>query len=103
MDVLAAALDAEIRTERVHDPLGRPITASFALLRGGETAIVEMAQASGLARVAQDERDAWAASTYGTGEMIAAATRTGACRAAGVSVFRATPSSANRRAATPPR
>jgi glycerate kinase len=78
MDLLAAALDAEIRMERVHDPLGRPITVSFALLRGGETAIVEMAQASGLARVAQDERDAWAASTYGTGELIAAAARTGA-------------------------
>jgi glycerate kinase len=78
MDVLAATLDAEIRMEHVLDPLGRPITASFALLRGGEIAIVEMAQASGLARVAQDERDAWAASTYGTGELIAAAARTGA-------------------------
>jgi glycerate kinase len=78
MEVLAAALGAEIRTERVHDPLGRPITASFALLENGETAIVEMAQASGLARVAPDERDAWAASTYGTGELIAAAARAGA-------------------------
>jgi glycerate kinase len=73
MEVLAAALGAEVRTERVHDPLGRPITASFALLPG-----VEMAQASGLARVAADERDAWAASTYGTGELIAAAARAGA-------------------------
>ena len=78
MEVLAAALGAEIRTERVHDPLGRPITASFALLESGGTAIVEMAQASGLARVAPNERDAWAASTYGTGELVAAAARAGA-------------------------
>jgi glycerate kinase len=78
MEVLAQALDAEIRTERVRDPLGRPVDASFALLPGGETAIVEMAQASGLARIAPAERDAWAASTYGTGELIAAAAQAGA-------------------------
>jgi glycerate 2-kinase len=78
MEVLAGALGAELRTARVHDPLGRPITASFALLAGAATAIVEMAQASGLARVAPDERDAWAASTYGTGELVAAAARAGA-------------------------
>jgi glycerate 2-kinase len=78
MEVLARALGAEIRRERVRDPLGRPITGSFALLEGKETAIVEMAQASGLVRVAPEELDAWAASTYGTGELIAAAARVGA-------------------------
>jgi glycerate 2-kinase len=78
MEVLAAALGAEIRTARVSDPLGRNVTASFALLPDGETAIVEMAQASGLARVESAERDAEAASTYGTGELIAAAARAGA-------------------------
>jgi glycerate 2-kinase len=80
MNVLAAALGAEIRMERVRDPLGRPVTGSFAVLPGGATAIVEMAQASGLARVAPAERDAWAASTYGSGELIAAAARAGACK-----------------------
>ncbi|MDP1849765.1 MAG: glycerate kinase [Solirubrobacteraceae bacterium] len=44
----------------------------------GATAIVEMAQASGLARVAPPERDAWRASTTGTGELIVAAAATGA-------------------------
>jgi glycerate 2-kinase len=43
-----------------------------------ETAIVEMAQASGLALVAEDERDAWAASTRGTGELVLAAVGAGA-------------------------
>ena len=37
-----------------------------------------MATASGLGLVDEDERDAWAASTYGTGELIAAAAEAGA-------------------------
>jgi glycerate 2-kinase len=42
------------------------------------TAIVETAAASGLALVAERDRDAWAASSYGTGELIADAARRGA-------------------------
>jgi glycerate kinase len=78
MDVLVTALGGELRTAEVSDPLGRPVEASFALLHGGRTAVVEAAQASGLWRVAERERDAWAASTRGTGELIAAAARAGA-------------------------
>jgi glycerate kinase len=78
MDALTSVLEADVRTATVTDPLGRPITARFALLDDGATAIVEMAQASGLALVAEDERDAWAASTRGTGELIAAAVAAGA-------------------------
>jgi glycerate 2-kinase len=78
MDVLLGALGGERRTVTVSDPLGRPVEAEFALLRDGRTAIVEMARASGLSLVSEDERDAWAASTRGTGELIAAAARAGA-------------------------
>ncbi len=78
MDVLARALDAEHRAARVTDPLGRAVEAAFALLPDGATAIVEAAQASGLGLVAEDERDAYAASTRGTGELIAAAAEAGA-------------------------
>jgi glycerate kinase len=53
------------------DPLGRPIRATF--LRRGDEAVVEMAMASGLSRLAPAERDAMAASTFGTGQVIAAA------------------------------
>ena len=53
------------------DPLGRPLRATF--LRRGDEAVIEMAVASGLARLAPDERDALAASTFGTGQVIAAA------------------------------
>jgi glycerate 2-kinase len=63
---------------RVHGPLGRAVRAGFGLLDGGETAIVEMAQASGLGLVDEDERDPVAASTTGTGELILAAVKAGA-------------------------
>jgi glycerate kinase len=77
MEVLVSVLSGEVRTETVPDPLGRAIEAGFALLPDG-SAVVEMAQASGLSLVAEAERDAWAASTRGTGELIAAAASAGA-------------------------
>jgi glycerate 2-kinase len=78
MDALVAVLGGELRTAVVSDPLHRRVEAVYALLPGGETAIVETAQASGLWRVGEEERDAWAASTRGTGELIAAAVTAGA-------------------------
>jgi glycerate kinase len=78
MDALVAVLGGELRTAVVSDPLGRAVEAQYALLPHGGTAIVETAQASGLWRVAEHERDAWAASTRGTGELIAAAAKAGA-------------------------
>jgi glycerate kinase len=79
MEVLMATLGGELRTLTVSDPLGRPVEAGFALLPDG-SAVVEMAQASGLSLVAEAERDAWAASTRGTGELIAAAVEADASR-----------------------
>ena len=76
MDVLVAALGGELRTAAASDPLGRPVEATFALTRAG--AVVEVAQASGLGLVAEAERDAYAASSRGTGELIAAAAAAGA-------------------------
>ncbi len=79
MAVIAGAVGGELIEREVPDPLGRPVAARFALLPDG-AAVVEMAQASGLGLVAEDERDAWAASTRGTGELIAAAVAAGAQR-----------------------
>jgi glycerate 2-kinase len=79
MDVLMSALGGELRRVTVSGPLGRPVEAGFALLPDG-SAVVEMAQASGLSLVAEPDRDAWAASTRGTGELIAAAVEAGASR-----------------------
>jgi glycerate kinase len=78
LDALAAALPVELREAPAHDPLGRPLRARYGFVAAEATAIVEVAAASGLGLVAPHERDAWAASTRGTGELIAAAVRDGA-------------------------
>src|SRR5437588_9406581 len=78
MEVLLTALGGETAAARVHDPLGREVDAGFGLLEDGGTAVVETAQASGLALVARDERDPVAATTAGTGELILAAVEAGA-------------------------
>jgi len=59
------------------DPLMRTLATSF--LRDEGRAVVEMASASGLSRVPADERDAMAATSFGTGQVIAAAVGLG-CR-----------------------
>ena len=78
MHVLLEALGGELRTASVGDPLDREVEAEFALLPDGATALVECAQASGLGLVEKSERDALAASTRGTGELIIAAVEAGA-------------------------
>lgn len=62
----------------VHDPLGRPITAEYHIMNG-ETAIMEMAAASGLTLLVPEERNPLETSTFGTGEMISDAIGKG-CR-----------------------
>ena len=81
---LAAALGDGVqrRTANVTDPLGRPIEAEWLDLGDGE-AFIEMAAASGLARLSAAERTPVAArraSTRGTGELIRAALDAGATR-----------------------
>src|ERR1700689_4515450 len=76
MDALALAHGGVPVTVTAHDPLGREVEATFVL--SGAEAFVDTAAASGLHLVAEGERDAFAASTYGTGELIAAAIRDGA-------------------------
>ena len=68
----------KIYTE-VKDPLMRNIEAYFGLLDDGETAVIEMAQASGLGLV-EDDRRPLEASTYGTGQLIKAALDWGSTR-----------------------
>ena len=86
-DALVRALGGEWHEADVTDALGRPVRARFAMLERGPdargradglVAVVEVAEASGLARIAPDERDAFAASTRGTGELIVAAVDAGA-------------------------
>jgi glycerate kinase len=73
---LSAAFDLSTVTAAATDPLGRPIEAAFGV--GAGVAVVETAAASGLNLVAEGERDPVAATTYGTGQLIAAAVASGA-------------------------
>ena len=55
---VAAALGtrAQRRSVAAHDPLGRPIFADYLLLDDGRVAFIEMAAASGLAQLTDEER-----------------------------------------------
>jgi glycerate kinase len=76
-EVLLGALGGEWRAREATDPLGRPVAAGFVLLADGR-AVVEVAAASGLALVAEDERDVERATSRGTGELVRAAFAAGA-------------------------
>lgn len=56
--------------KEVNDPLFRPVTAGYGLSGDGKTAFIEMAAASGLPLLKQDERSALKTTTFGTGELI---------------------------------
>jgi glycerate kinase len=79
-EILVSALAGEMRAAAAHDPLGRPIQASFAVIPERKSAVVETAAASGLGLVEPAERDPIAASSAGTGELITAAIEAGAPR-----------------------
>jgi glycerate 2-kinase len=74
--VLLDPLGAQLRRAPATDPLGRALEAPFAIAR--HEAIVETAAASGLGLIPEAQRDPWAASTAGTGELILAAVTAGA-------------------------
>jgi glycerate 2-kinase len=75
--MLVARGGARIESD-VHDPLMRPISATWALPDDG-TAVIEMSAASGLVLLSADERDPLITTTYGTGELLRAALDRG-CR-----------------------
>lgn len=75
--LLQAAGGREIAVD-VHDPLMRPMRASFGMLPDGRTAVVEMAAAAGLELLAPGERNPWLTTSYGVGELIQAALDEGA-------------------------
>jgi glycerate kinase len=70
----------KIIKKEVHDPLGRKIKSSFGLIDNGRTAVIEMADASGLRLLNQNELNPLKASSYGTGELIKFALDNGVSR-----------------------
>ena len=76
MEAFHAAIGGRLEEVAVRDPLMRPVTAKY-LLRG-EMAVIEMAQASGLTLLTNEERNPMVATSYGTGQLVADAVRKGA-------------------------
>jgi glycerate kinase len=79
VEALVHATGGGLIEREVTDPLGRPVRAAYGVLGDGKTAVVEMAQASGLPLLAPHERNPLAADSFGTGELIRDALRAG-CR-----------------------
>lgn len=70
LDVLSKCFDLQTVIVPVHDPLARPIHASYGLNAAKRLAVVEMARASGLALLKEEELNPLMSSTIGTGELI---------------------------------
>lgn len=73
VQTMLAALGGQLITQEVLDPLGRPIQAFFGMLDDQQTAVIEMAAASGIELLQPDERNPLTASTFGTGQLMQAA------------------------------
>lgn len=80
VESVLAACNGQWRHTRVRGPLGAAVEARWGWLVESRTAIIEMAEASGLQLVPPGQRDACSSSTYGTGELIRAALDEGAGR-----------------------
>lgn len=67
---IEAARGWQRREATVRDPLGRAIRAAWLVRDDGQAGVIEMATASGLSRVAADDRDARRATSLGTGDLV---------------------------------
>ena len=80
VEAIVAAGNGQLRRNHVQGPLGAPVEAHWGWLPDSHTAIIEMAEASGLQLLKQEQRNACITSTFGTGELIKAALDAGARR-----------------------
>jgi glycerate 2-kinase len=78
VEALVASHDGTYGWVNVEGPLGDPVLASYGLIDGGRTAVVELASASGYVLVTPVSRDPRKTSTYGFGQLLDAARKAGA-------------------------
>ncbi|MDM5340193.1 glycerate kinase [Fictibacillus enclensis] len=70
MDTLVAATAGEKKEVRVTGPLGQEVVASYGVLGDTRMCVIEMAEASGLCLLTQEELNPLASTTFGTGQLI---------------------------------
>lgn len=78
LEAFTEAIGGSIERAYVHDPLMRRVWAEYGITPGG-TAVIETARACGLTLIDEEERNPLRATTYGMGELVAAAIGRG-CR-----------------------
>jgi glycerate kinase len=76
MEAFHAAIGGKLEKVTVRDPLMRPVMAKYLL--HNDLAVIEIAQASGLTLLTNEERNPMVATSYGTGQLVADAVRKGA-------------------------
>ncbi|MEG0889441.1 MAG: glycerate kinase, partial [Bacteroides sp.] len=74
---LLSSLGGTWVTASAHDPLMRPIEATYGLIEATQTAVIEMATASGLMLLSDEERNPMLTTTFGTGELVKDALKRG--------------------------
>lgn len=79
VDALASGFDSNVIELTVKGPLLRPVTARYCILNDTNTAVIEMASASGITLINSEERNPLETTTYGVGEVIKDAIERG-CR-----------------------
>ncbi len=77
VEALTAGLGGSLKSVKVKDPLGREIYAQYGII--GDTAVMEMAAASGIALISREELSPMDTTTFGVGQMIKDAVLSG-CR-----------------------
>lgn len=70
VDALVQGMNGKKETIEVTGPIIKKVSATYGLLKGTNTAIIEMAQASGLTLVPTEFRNPLYTTTYGVGEII---------------------------------
>lgn len=78
LTVMLSQEGGERHKAKVDGPLGQPVEAEYGLLNQGKTAVIEMAEASGIRLLSRDELNPMKTSTFGTGQLISAALNAGA-------------------------
>jgi glycerate 2-kinase len=79
VNALVSATGGRFRVSRITGPLGTPVNATWGVLGDGTTVVIEMAAASGLTLIPAEKRNPLCTTSYGTGELIKEAVRSG-CR-----------------------
>ncbi len=77
---LIDAMNGELVTAEVTDPLGRKMNAAYGYIEEKRTAVIEIASASGIHLLKKEERNPLKTTSYGTGELIRHALDKGAVR-----------------------